>query len=134
MADVANDSLSWAGAQEVERNDRPSLCSYCREVEADPGYDRCTLCRTERDTEDDVEVVTLACPYCGSTRLRSDETATIGYPVTLVRNASTGSVEPEYTGDEYIVFDEGTEYSADIWCRDCGANPDEDELVVAETE
>lgn len=28
-----------------------STCGYCGEAPADPGYDRCTACRTWRDEE-----------------------------------------------------------------------------------
>ena len=70
----------------------------------------------------------LACPHCGSVNLRSDEAATIGYPALLFRDED-GNVDVHYTGEEYESFDEGTVYSGDIWCRDCGANPKEQDLV-----
>lgn len=73
----------------------------------------------------------LACP-CGSTRLRSDEVASILYPVTLTR-AADGAVEVDYPGVEgYEVVDEGTVYVGDLWCRDCGKQITEDQLVPAE--
>lgn len=68
----------------------------------------------------------LACP-CGSTRLRSDEVASIMYPVTLTR-AADGGVEVDYTGDSYEVMDEGTVYVGDLWCRDCGRQLTEADL------
>lgn len=70
----------------------------------------------------------LACRECGSTRLRSDEVAAIGYPVNLFRN-DAGEVEVDYTGESYEVWDEGTVYSGDIWCRDCGHQHTESDLM-----
>jgi hypothetical protein len=75
----------------------------------------------------------LACPECESTRLRSDEVAAIGYPVRLFRTPD-GSVDVDYTGESYQVWDEGTEYSGDIWCMNCGANPNEADLIEVEVE
>lgn len=71
---------------------------------------------------------TLACPNCESTSLRSDEVAAIGYPVIMRRN-DAGQIEPEYIGDGYEVWDEGTVYSNDIWCRNCGVQVDENDLI-----
>lgn len=72
---------------------------------------------------------TLACPECESTRLRSDETAVIGYPVIL-RRTPDGSVDVQYTGEDRDVFDEGAVYDGkDLWCRDCGSNFTEGDLV-----
>lgn len=70
----------------------------------------------------------LGCPICESTDLRSDETATIGYSVRLTRTPS-GALDVEYTGESYTVFDEGTEFEGDIWCRGCGENFNESALV-----
>jgi len=78
-----------------------------------------------------VTSIALACPHCGSDRLRSDEVATIGYPVAMFRDES-GNVDVEYTGEEYDTFDEGTVYSGDIWCRDCGDQLTESDLVSAQ--
>lgn len=72
--------------------------------------------------------VPLACPACGSVRLRSDEVASLGYPVTLAR-AADGTVEVTYTGDGYETYDENTVYTGDLWCRDCCTQITEDVLA-----
>lgn len=92
----------------------------------------------------------LACPHCGNDRLWSDEVTSIMYPVILTRVTgdctcrNTGElkthdagcpvptgqgIEVEYTGESYDVMDEGTEYRGDIWCRSCGSQFTEDQLV-----
>ena len=63
---------------------------------------------------------TLACPRCGSTRLRSNETAQIGYAVRMLRNEAD-QIYPEYGDEQCEVFDEGTTFEDSIDCRDCGA-------------
>lgn len=60
----------------------------------------------------------LACP-CGSTSLRSDEVALIGYPVRLSRNEA-GQIDVSYTGESSETFDDGTVYQGEIACLDCG--------------
>lgn len=70
----------------------------------------------------------LVCPKCHSRALRSDETAVIGYPVTLAR--VNGLIEVTYTGESYETFDEGTVYVGDLWCRDCGYHFAPHELVA----
>lgn len=76
-----------------------------------------------------MSTVELCCPHCTSTRLRSDETAQIGYPVLLTLS-DHGGIEVEYTGESYDVWDEGTTYEGDIWCRDCGAQVSPQSLVT----
>lgn len=74
----------------------------------------------------------LACPQCGNTALWSDEPASIMYSVVLRRNPQ-GAVAVEYDGIGYEPQDEGTEYVGDIWCRACGSQWAEADLVeVAE--
>lgn len=70
----------------------------------------------------------LGCPKCNSTRLRSDEAAAIGYPVTITTDQA-GQVEVDYTGESYEIYDEATVYAGDIWCRDCGHHMAEADLV-----
>ena len=70
----------------------------------------------------------LACPRCGNTDLWSDEPASIMYSVELSRGPD-GSVVVDYPGTGYEVQDEGTEYAGDIWCRSCGTQLTEADLV-----
>lgn len=70
----------------------------------------------------------LCCPKCGSQSLRSDEKAAIGYNVLISRNGS-GQIDVNYTGDREV-WDEGTVYEGDLWCRDCGAQLAEADLVT----
>lgn len=54
------------------------------------------------------------CPGCGSGEsLYSVETAAIMYPIWVVDDAV------EYTGNSYIVLDENTMFSDDLYCREC---------------
>jgi hypothetical protein len=76
-------------------------------------------------------VTTLACPHCGETRLWSDEPTTIMYPAVFTRD-DAGDVTPDYTGDSYDVMDEGTEYVGNIWCRSCGTQLAESDLVESD--
>lgn len=77
----------------------------------------------------------LVCPRCKSgDSLWSDEVASIMYPVRLTRESVDAAVEVEYTGESYSVMDEGTVYSGDIWCRDCGSQIGEEDLVPEEEE
>jgi hypothetical protein len=76
----------------------------------------------------------LVCPKCGTDdNLWSDETASIMYPATFSRDAD-GAVTLDYTGEDYKIIDEGTVYSGDIWCRDCGIQLGEGDLIEAKTE
>lgn len=57
---------------------------------------------------------TLVCPSCHSgEELRSIETAQIAYPATFT------AAGPEYTGESYEVFDEGTTFGDLIDCSNC---------------
>lgn len=72
----------------------------------------------------------LACPTCGhGESLWSDEPASIMYRVTLSR-ATDGTVDVDYPGDGYEPQDEGTVYVGDIWCRSCGNQLTETQLVA----
>jgi hypothetical protein len=60
----------------------------------------------------------LVCPDCKSDGLRSWEAASIGYPITAAVD-DAGKRGTEYTGESYVVGDEGTVFADDIWCG-CG--------------
>ena len=71
----------------------------------------------------------LACPHCRSgDNLYSSETVTMDYPVRLARDEN-GDVEHEYAGEDPMIYDEGSEYRGDLFCRTCIAQLTEDELV-----
>jgi ribosomal protein S27AE len=77
----------------------------------------------------------LACPRCGSgDNLWSDEAASIMYPVRLTREAGDTTADVEYTGESYEVQDEGTVYVGDIWCRNCGIQLTEHDLIDPDAE
>lgn len=64
----------------------------------------------------------LVCPECGhDDNLYSIEQAAIMYPVRLYYTGQDRIVldEVDYTGGDRIVLDEGTEYSDDLYCREC---------------
>lgn len=70
----------------------------------------------------------LACPHCGNANLWSDEPCTVMYTVKLTR-VGGGSVAVEYDGLGYEVVDEAATYVGSIWCRACGSELDEAQLV-----
>ncbi len=74
---------------------------------------------------------TMVCPHCGNDNLWSDEPASIMYTVRFTRDED-GEVQMEYTGDGYEAQDEGAVYVGDIWCRSCGSQLTEDQLVEGE--
>jgi hypothetical protein len=69
----------------------------------------------------------LGCP-CGNSNIWSEEVASILYTVELTRGED-GSVQVEHNGAGYETCDEGTVYSGNLWCRNCGDNLTESELV-----
>lgn len=80
-------------------------------------FDPATQQATEVDL-DEAACRPLACPHCHDTEnLRSDETGLIGYPAAF----TTATRTPQYTGDSYEVFDEGTTFEDTITCTNCGA-------------
>lgn len=63
----------------------------------------------------------IVCPKCGSAdRLESVETTLVHYPATF-RDNGTARPEIEYTGGQSRTFDESSEATGRIWCRDCDA-------------
>ena len=73
----------------------------------------------------------LACPTCGTTALRSVESAEILYDVTLTRDAN-GTLQYDYSGESKLLY-ETAEPTGDFWCPTCDCGLSEDELVDAAT-
>jgi ribosomal protein L31 len=61
----------------------------------------------------------LVCPGCKQDdNLYSVEKTTILYPVLMAFDAD-GNPDPQYTGEDRIVEDEGTVFDDTIYCRNC---------------
>lgn len=70
----------------------------------------------------------LACPHCGAITLYSSEKTTIDYPITA--ELDKAGFLFDYTGDSSYTNDEGTSYEGAIYCRACGSDLTEGQLIT----
>ena len=81
----------------------------------------------ELDTTQEVKTGVKVSPALVKDALEGKLGSSMGVKVT---EKGPSSVDVTYTGETYDTWDEGTVYSGDVWCRECGQQLGEAELVT----